>query len=322
MTTAKKSPDLLAQVQRLVASYSARKTDFEDARDLLHKLPPEAMRHVLELATAPKAEGRDLLVMALSDVIYPPALPFFRVWIGDEDDENIAMPAISALDRAAGGKFRSDRMWSAFGLVADLRAQIAAWWDAGVDLPSLDEGPWLARQHASRDKDKKDVPPPSPALSAADNQRLHADLVALKQAVDALDPRAAWAIDLAAIRRALPIYDRFAADGHILRDALAAAELALAGTPFARSHSEPVTDALRRADKAAGYSKAHGRYRDPAARAAAHVCQGVLYALSSSRANRLQGMHYARNAIEYAGGGYTAVRAELDWQLAQVRASR
>jgi hypothetical protein len=138
--------------------------------------------------------------------------------------------------------------------------------------------------------------------------------------MDALDPVVAWALDLAAIRRVLPIYEQQAGDGHVLREALNAVEEAIQGRPTGRSYTEVVTRALQRADRAARYSKAHGRYRNPAAKAAAHVCQGVLYVLSPARNNRLQGLHYARNAIEYAGLGFKAIRAELDWQLAQVRA--
>jgi hypothetical protein len=75
------------------------------------------------------------------------------------------------------------------------------------------------------------------------------------------------------------------------------------------------------ANAAASWSSKHHRWRVPLARAAGNVTQGVLYALSPGVRNRLQAMHNARDAIEYAGRGCTAVRAELDWQLAQVRAA-
>jgi hypothetical protein len=116
-----------------------------------------------------------------------------------------------------------------------------------------------------------------------------------------------------------PRFNQHAADDHALREALDAVEEAIQGRPPGRSYTEVVTRALQRADRAARYSEAHGRYRNPAARAAAHVCQGILYVLSPARNNRLQGLHDARNAIEYAGLGYRAIRAELDWQLARVR---
>ena len=38
--------------------------------------------------------------------------------------------------------------------------------------------------------------------------------------------------------------------------------------------------------------------------------------------NRLQGLHFSRDAIENSGGGVDAVTAELAWQHAQVRAGR
>lgn len=83
-----------------------------------------------------------------------------------------------------------------------------------------------------------------------------------------------------------------------------------------------VRDATARANAAAGWSKAHDRWRDPDAKAAGHVAQGVLYAFDPMVNSRLQSMHNARSAIEYATGDVAAVRAELDWQLAQVRAAR
>lgn len=315
-----RSTGLPAQVERIVAGY-LRDHEFERARDALHDLPPNAMREVLARATAPGARGRDLLVTALSDVVYPPALPAMRGWLDDADTEAIVLPALSAIDRAVGGRFAADRVWDAYYLWEEIRAAIVAWWDAGEGLPSTDEEPWLREQIAARARDEAAVPPPSPALRSDERQALRADLIALKQAVDALDPRTAWALDLAAIRRVLPIYERHVGDVQVLRGAIEATERAIAGGP-SESHRDAVTEAVRRANAAAGWSKAHDRYRDPGAKAAAHVAQGVLYVLSPEKRNRPQAMHNARDAIEYAGGGFAAVRAELDWQLGQARDGR
>ena len=65
------------------------------------------------------------------------------------------------------------------------------------------------------------------------------------------------------------------------------------------------------------WSAAHHRYRVPFAKAAAEVAQRVLYALGPEVRNRWQAMHGARRALEYAGRGFAAVRAELGWELAQ-----
>jgi hypothetical protein len=313
---AKKTVDLAAAVKRIVTGY-ARGGSFEEARGELHELSPAAMREVLALAKAPKAKGRDLLVMALADVGYPPALPAMRAWLDDKDEEAIVCPALTALDRAAGQRFGADRVWRTHGLVPELRAAIAAWWDAGVGLPSTDEEPWLTQQIEQRARDEAEVPPPSPELDREEKAELTPDLIALKQSVDKLEPKLALRLGLAAIRRALPIYERWAKDGAILVGALDATERTLDGSPEDRDR-EAVTTALRYAEKAARYSKAHGRYHVNAAKAAQQVAQGVLYA---SGMTPLQPMHYARNAIEFSGGGLAAIRAELDWQLEQVRAA-
>jgi hypothetical protein len=313
---AKKTVDLATAVKRIATGY-ARGDAFEDARGELHELPPEAMREVLALATAPKAKGRDLLVMALADVGYPPALPAMRRWLDDADEEKIVCPALTALDRAAGERFGADRVWRTHGLVPELRAAISAWWDAGAGLPSTDEEPWLTQQIEKRARDAVEVPPPSPELDREEKEALTPDLIALKQAVDKLDPKVALRLGVAAIRRALPIYERWAKDGAILHAALAATERTLDGSPEDRDR-EAITAALRRAEKAARFSKAHRRYHVNAAKAAQQVAQGVLYA---SGMTQLQPMHYARNAIEFSGGGFAAIRTELDWQLEQVRAA-
>ena len=313
------------KVRAIHAGYVDGRLDFESARDGLHALDPSAMREVLSLAIERDTPGRDLLVMVLADVQYPPALPHLRAWIDDDDLEGIALPAASGLDLVAGKRFRVGRFWS--GDQGELPATLdalAAWWDAGVAVASEQE--WLAAQRAKRRKDRGDVPPPSPALTAAEQQTLYDDLVALAQELARLPAAVQHRLDVAAIARVLPIYRAHAPDDAVLDAAVAALARALDGDAAARAslarHAELARAATERASAAAGWSKAHGRYRAPDARAAAHVAQGVVYACSEEVRNRLQAMHSARSALEYAGHGFAAVRAELDWQLAQVRAAR
>lgn len=300
-------------VGKILKQY-VRGGDFEDSRDALHALGPEAMRAVLEAAMEPNAKGLDLLVMVLADALYPPALPQMRVWLEHDDVDGIAMPAASALDRTAGGRFKVERFWSGdrAELPLTFRA-LAEWWDSGKATPPS-ETEWLAARRAKRQRDAGDVPPPSPQLSEAERNALRDELITLRKELSALSPAMQHRLDLAAIRRVVRIFEAWAPGERVLHEALAAVE---AGDGAA--HEGPVTEALRRANGDAGWNPAHGRYRRPEAKAAANVAQGVLYALSPEVRNRLQAMHFARDAIEYAGGGFEAVRAELRWQLELVR---
>jgi len=317
-----------ARVKAIAKQYEDGKLDFETARMKLHDLPPEAMREVFARATAPRTRRRDMLVMVLADVGYPPAFPAMRQWLDDEDIEGLALPSASALDELAGGRFKVSRFWSGGrGELPETLAAIAAWWDSGVAEPP-DETTWLAAQVERRARDAAIVPPPSPALAAAARQSLHADLVALKTALSGLPLRVQHVLDVAAIRRALPVYVAYAPDDTTLVDALDLLERTFT-TPLTADTAaeyttlrERVRAATERCNTQAGYSKTYSRYRVPAAKAAAHVAQGVLYALDPTVNARLQAMHFARDAIEYATGELAAVRAELDWQLDRVGAAK
>jgi hypothetical protein len=304
-------------VKSIVAAY-AKGSDFESARDELTSLDPSLMADVLALAIAPKAKHRDLLVMALADVGYPPAMPHMRRWLDDPDVDDIAMVAASALDRFAGKQFKSDRLWGDHREEwPEIRAAIAAWWDAGVEIP--EESTWAADLREKRARDEAEIPPPCPRMSKAERDSIYSDLVALKNELGALPPAEQHRLDIAAIKRVLDIYRAYAPKDSILERAIATLE---SGEYMTGEVVDEVRAATSRANAAAKWSKAHDRYRVPAARAAGHVAQGVLYALSRATNCRLQSMHNARDAMEYAGRGYAAIRAELDQQLAAVRAAR
>lgn len=316
-----------AKVKAIVKQYEDGKLDFETARTKLHELPPESMREVLARATAARTRGRDMLVMVLADVGYPPALPAMRRWLDDTDIEGIALPAASALDAVADQRFKVSRFWRGhWGELPETLAALAAWWDSGVAEPQ-DEAQWLAAQLERRARDAAVVPPPSPELDAEARQSLYADTVALKTELGRLPLRMQHVLDIAAIRRALPIYTAYVPGDSTLGDALDLVERTFT-TPLTSDQAagysarrEQVRAATERCNTQAGYSKTYQRYRVPAAKAAAHVAQGVLYALDPTVNSRLQAMHFARNAIEYATGELDDVRAELDWQLAQVRSA-
>lgn len=316
-----------AKVKAIAKQYEDGKLDFETARMKLHELPPESMREVFNRATAPRTRRRDMLVMVLADVAYPPALPAMRKWLEDTDIEGIALPAASALDQVADQQFKVSRFWSGhWGELPETLAALAAWWDSGVAEPQ-DEAQWLAAQLERRARDAAVVPPPSPELDAAARQSLYADTVALKTELGRLPLSVQHVLDIAAIRRALPIYAAYVPGDSTLSDALDLVERTFT-TPLTSDQAdgystqrEQVRAATERCNMQAGYSKTYQRYRVPAAKAAANVAQGVLYALNSGSNSRLQAMHFARNAIEYATGELDDVRAELDWQLAQVRSA-
>lgn len=317
-----------AKVKAIAKQYEDGKLDFETARTKLHELPPEFMREVFARATAPRTKRRDMLVMVLADVGYPPAFPAMRRWLDDEDIEGLALPAASALDELADRRFKIARFWSGNrGELPEAMAALAAWWDSGVAEPQ-DEAQWLAAQLERRARDAAIVPPPSPALDAADRQSLYADTVALKNELAGLPLRVQHELDVAAIRRALPCYDAYVPGDTTLVDALDRLERTFT-TPLTWDQAdeytalrERVRAAVERCNTQAGYSKTYSRYRVPEAKAAAHVAQGVLYALDPTVNSRLQAMHFARDAIEYATGDLKAVRAELDWQLERVRAAK
>ncbi len=208
-----------AAVQRIVASY-LRGGDFEGTRDELHELPPEAMADVLAAALQPDATARDLLVMTLADSAYPPAFRAMRTWLEDDNVDDIAMPAASALDALAGKRFKIERFWSGgrAELPEVLRA-IAAWWDAGnVVIPSETE--WVTEQLAKRSQDLEVVPPSSRALSREHAAALRPDVIQLKQALEKLPLEVQHRLDLAAIRRVLSIYAAYAPEDNVLAEAL------------------------------------------------------------------------------------------------------
>lgn len=297
--------------------------DFEAARDQLHALGPAAMREVLAAAHDPAwADALPLLVMALSDVLYPPALSSMRQWMEHDDVEGIALPAASALDRTAGGRFGVDAYWSGdWSGIEDTFAALARWWDEGNACPTS-EAAWLAERLAKRTAQQQAVPPPSPALSAADQAELRPILIAMVQGFRALDPRVQHRLEHRAVARVLPIWTRFAPHDARPAEALAvvgrylrgeASEDALAD---ARQHALACTE---QANAAAAWNSIHQAWMRPNAKAAANVAQAIAYLCSPEPGNRLQGLHFARDAVEWSGAGGLAVWDELQWQHEQVK---
>lgn len=303
-------------VKSIVAAY-VRGKDFDAARDQLHSLDPSVMADVLAAAIAPKAKARELLVMVLADVGYPPAAKQFRTWMDDADIENIALPAACALDAFAGSRFATNRLWdAATGEQYVTFDAIRQWFDAGdIALPSEEQ--WLTELRDRRARDAAEIPPPSLEITTAEKQSIDTDLVVLKEALEKLPPAVQHRIDVAAIKRALPIYRAYAPADDILDRTVAAIEADDRAT--VASLVEQVRSATEKANTAANWSRAHQRWRNPAAKAAGHVAQGVLYACSPEVRNRLGAMHNARDAMMFAGQGFAAIRSELDQQLAAVR---
>lgn len=309
-----------AKAVKTIVDRYLKDRDFEGARSALHELPFEAMREVLALATKPRATARELLVMVLADASYPPAFPQMRAWLDDPDIDDIVMPALSALDGAAGDVFGTKDLWSdGRRPSAETIEKVRGAWDRGEIRVETEEA-WRAEKNAARERDERAPAPPSPLLDAKTSAKLRPDIIALKDALAALPLEVQFTLDAAAIARVRHIYTAHAPDQRAVPDALDALERCVLGeaVPLHR-HADPVTEALRRANALANWSKFHQRWRDNGARAAQEVAQGLLYALSPIINNRLQPMHKARGAIEYAGGGYEGVRAELDWQLDAVR---
>jgi hypothetical protein len=308
-------------LDEILARYLAER-GFEDARDAIHALGPEAMRQVLASALDERwHEALGLLVMCLSDVVYPPALPHLRRWMDHPDVEGIALAAASALDRAAGKIFDVDRFWSCghHELPATLRA-LGAWWDEGnARVPS--EAEWLAERQRQRAALIAAEPPASPALTSPERDEIDPALVEMVNAFLELDPARQHRIGREAIVRVLPIYGATFSDLTLAMDGLAAADRIAAGADGAADAAlrDRLAKHIEAADALAAYNPIHKRYQDPRAHAAAQVAQGILYLCIGSW---LQGLHYARNAIEYSGQGAAAVRAELDRQRARIAASR
>jgi hypothetical protein len=283
-----------------------------------------AMSDVLAAAsTHPPPRGFELLVMVLADKSYPPALGAFRRWLDHPDLENIAYPAAAALAKHANEQFDTDDLYNLPVPAAKrLLHEIAAWWDAGSHhIPT--EAEWLAQQAAEQTRDAAPLDHARVAdqLTPAELDVLRPQIIALKQAFGRLPGATQHRLDAASIKRVLPIYAGFVPDDRVLDDALAALDQFLAGGRAPTMWKKPVANATRAANAAAEWSATHQRWRFPMAKAAAHVAQGVLYALSPELRNRLQAMQYAREALDLAGRGFATVWAELEWQLAQVRAA-
>lgn len=309
------------EVTRILDAY-ARDGDFEGARDALHDLGPRAKRQVLDAAVDPRwAECLDLLVMVLADDGYPPALPRMREWIEHDNIEGVALPAASALDAAGGGKFKVERFWSGDwqGLPETLKA-LAAWWDTGVAVPT--EAEWLEQKLRRRAAQTTQAPPASPALSASEQAALRDQVIELVRAFETIDPATRHRLELSAVQRVLGIYRAHApSDGRVdhavevvarwLDGSTSAEELAAA--------AESARAAVEDANGAASWNPVHKGWMRPDARAAASVAQAVVYLCSPEPRNRIQAMHFSREAVEYSGAGLDGVRAELEWQLALVR---
>ena len=306
------------QVEAIVRGYVTG-DDFEEARDRIHALGPEAIPAVHALATTvPVPEGLDLLVMVLADVAYPPSLPAMRRWLESDDLDTLAFPAACALGRYASEPFEDlDRIFT-LDDASDLLEEIANWWDSGeARAPTEDE--WLATEQARRQRQIEEVLPQQPDLTTGEKAALDADVRTLAKEFRALPPVVQLRLDLAAIRRVLPIHAAYAPSDSTLDAAVAALDSFLAGGPDPTTWKERVGRLATAAYDDACWNPTHHGWTDPSAKAAGDVAQGLVYVLSTDRSNRLQALHYAREAIEYAGYGFAAVRAELDWQLAQVR---
>jgi hypothetical protein len=312
-------------VTRILKAY-ARGGDLEGARDELHDLGPRAKRPILDAASDPKwAECLDLLVMVLADDGYPPALPRMREWIertGSVDDiEGVALPAASALDAVAGGKFDVDRFWSGdwAELPRTLEA-IAAWWDAGVAVPS--EAEWLEEKLGELEEQTADEPPPSPAMTLQQRESLRARTIELVQAFEALDPGTQHRLELQAVRRVLPIYSAHAPSDRRVERAVETVARWLEGASSSEAlavAAEEAGAATQEANTAASWNPVHKGWMRPGAHAAGCVAQAVLYLCSPEPRNRLQTLHFSRDALDQSGAGVEGVRAELEWQLALVR---
>lgn len=299
-----------------------RGMDFEDARDALHALGPQAASSIL--AEAERADERVLpvLVMVLADTVYPPALPAMRRWLAHEDEEGVVGPAVYALNQATGATVDVDAIHGDRRALAAAVEAVAARWDAGENhAPSA--AAWLDAQLAKRQAQIDDVPPPDPDLSQAERDSLREGLIRLNKTTQEWPLPRRHALDLAATKRALPIFEAVVPGDRRLRDAIAAVEAYLAGEldeDALGTHEEPVRTALREADRIAAYNKVYRRYQRPEYKAAAHVGQAVLYLVGTGEGSRLQPMHFSRNALAYSGAGFDAVKEELAWQLAQLEA--
>jgi hypothetical protein len=313
------------QVLAILRAYQAGQLDFEDAREELELLDGAAAAEVLAAFDDPRFEAaRDVCVMVLADVLYPPAYPLFRRLLDHPDVEAMAIPAAVALDGALGGAFDSERLHDLSGAECAARiARIGAAWDRGQGrLPSVDA--WLEARRRERRAQEDEEPPPSPALAPAQTAALRPAVIELRKRVDALaarDLRGLHALELRALSRVLPILAAFAPADRRVLEALDAVRRFLAGElgddALARAH-EQAAQATRDAHAAARWNRVHGRYQVPAARAAAYVAQGATYLASPEARNRLQALHAARDALEWSGAGRAVVEAELTWQLAEV----
>lgn len=105
---------------------------FEDLRDSLNALGPEAMPHILEAARATE-DGNllEVLVAALVDKGYPPAYPDFVTWL-DHPHEVVRFFCASALDDLANGAFGISQMipggFVEHDRIRETTPQITEWW--------------------------------------------------------------------------------------------------------------------------------------------------------------------------------------------------
>jgi len=277
--------DLGARLDAIVEKYTRRGEHPDHGRRHIHELGPEAKATVLAHALTAQGSAKRMLVLALCDDVYPPAMPQFRAWL-DDDDEEVRLYAACALDAAYGKRFKVvDRIGGPGGLLTRAMDAVKEEWDrAPASVPT--EAEWLTEQLDKRRRDLASVPPPEPGLTDAERASLRADAVQLKSAFDKLPAAVRHRLDWIAVGRALPLYAAVFPDDPTLHEAhQPVAQFLADGQTSMFEAQDRVTEAIRRAKAVAGWSPAHQRWHRPDAKAAADVAQALWYVLRSRSKN-------------------------------------
>lgn len=311
------APTTASRIEDIIAIY-LDDHDFEDARDRLHTLGPDAAKQVLAAALDPGCgDELGVLVMTLADTDYPPALPAMRNWVHHEDIESVVIPALHALNQACGAPCDVDTLYSNWDTLDQVRNTLTERWDAGgQSLPTEDQ--WLKAKRAKRQAQIADSPPLFPGLTADETAEFRPALILLRKVTEPATNEQLHPLDLAACERLLPVYEQRFPNDPRLRDAVETVFKFLQGTEEATSlvaHEEPVVTCIREANDIAAWNPVHNRYTDPSAKAAAHVAQAVKYLISTEKRNRVASIHSCLDALEYSGAGIEGMRGELKHHL-------
>ncbi len=160
------------RIQEVLDQYKEEIIDFEDARDLLHKMGPDAFPDMLYMAESSDLKHvLEVIVMVLADKDYPPSLPFMVKCISHSETEWIAVPAAMMVDEAYNKKFGAEALYDDWSNIDGIFNGILKAWNSGdrPKLPSVLE--WYEKEKKIFSDKKSAITPDQTGLDQEETQK-------------------------------------------------------------------------------------------------------------------------------------------------------